>query len=156
MKRYLAIAFLFAAVTSAPTVTADVVYKWTDADGNVHYEDRPSANASAELLQISSNRTNRNNVQARVQQRQESRSARQDADTEAAKQAQIDAQEKDDAQKREHQCAAYKANLENLQNAEGGRLYRYDDTGERVYLDDKQRTEARQHAEDMVQEYCNS
>ena len=54
-------------LTISSVALADDIYKWTDADGNVHYEDRPSGDPSEQRLQFSYNRTNASEVQNRVQ-----------------------------------------------------------------------------------------
>ncbi len=70
MIRKITIACLITFVVSASGIAfANDIYKWTDADGNVHYGDRPTANATEERLAISSGPTNPSRVQARIQAR---------------------------------------------------------------------------------------
>ena len=46
--RQLALTCAVAAMTFAAGATANEIYKWTDENGNVHYEDRPSGATSAQ------------------------------------------------------------------------------------------------------------
>ena len=48
----------------------------------------------------------------------------------------------------------YRAKLKTM--LESRRLYRENESGERVYLDDSARAEARQKAENLIKENCGS
>jgi hypothetical protein len=88
-------------------------------------------------------------IQARVDAgtaRDEARSVAAAAEKEAADNAAVEA---DKAQR----CDRARARLETY--LQSRRLYRTDDSGERVYLDDSQTQEARQKAEDQVTEFCS-
>ena len=142
-----------AALTISAGATANEIYKWTDDNGNVHYEDRPSGSATEERLQITYRRTDGGVVQQRIKarhdaqsERAEARSAAEEAEQKAAENAEIEEQ-------RQQACEQARTRLETYLQAR--RLYRTDDNGERVYLDDDQRTEARQRAEDQIAELCS-
>jgi len=132
---------------------ANEIYKWTDEEGTVHYEDRPSGAATEERLAITYTRTDSSAVQKRIQARVDAGTARDEArsvaaaaEKEAADNAAVEA---DKAQR----CERARARLETY--LQSRRLYRTDDSGERVYLDDSQTQEARQKAEDQVTEFCS-
>ena len=151
--RQIALGCAVAALTFAAGASASDIYKWTDEDGNVHYEDRPTGAPTEERLSISSNRTNSGAVDRRVQARHdrqtardEERAAAAEAEQQAAAQAEVEAE-------RQQACDRARARLETYLQAR--RLYRSDENGERVYLDDAQRQEARQKAEDQITEYCS-
>ena len=140
-------------VTIGAGAAADEIYKWTDADGNVHYEDRPSGNPSEERLQFSYNRTDTAAVQKRVQAQRDSVAARQEARQEADAQERTAAEERAAAEQKQAKCEEYRGKLKTM--LESRRLYREDETGERVYLDDEARAEARRKAEELIEETCN-
>ncbi|MEM9209209.1 MAG: DUF4124 domain-containing protein, partial [Pseudomonadota bacterium] len=63
---------LLASIALASAGThAQEIYKWTDAEGNVHYEDRPTelTRAESEVVAIASRRTDSSAVQAGVEAR---------------------------------------------------------------------------------------
>ena len=151
--KQLAIACALATLTFATGAAANEIYKWVDEDGNVHYEDRPTGAPSEERLTMTYNRTNgsavSNRVQARVDRqaaRDEARSQQAAAEQEAAENAAIEAE-------RQQACERARARLESY--LQSRRLYRTDASGERVYLDEVQRQEARQKAEEQITEFCS-
>ena len=79
------------ALLCAASATAGEIYKYTDADGNVHYGDRPTGNPTEERLAIVSRGTDPAAVQARIEARQARDATRQEArsarEEEAAAQA---------------------------------------------------------------------
>ncbi|MCH8336035.1 MAG: DUF4124 domain-containing protein, partial [Proteobacteria bacterium] len=67
--RYQAIAVaLMLAVTAAGTAVAGDIFKWTDEEGNLHFEDRPAGD-EPERLAIQSKPTDPARIQARMQAR---------------------------------------------------------------------------------------
>ena len=155
MIRKYAIACLMMFVVSVSGITlANDIYKWTDEDGNVHYGDRPTGDSSEERLAISSKPTNQASVQARVEPRYERDVATKEEAAAAAgggpSEEDLLAQAREKAQK----CETYKARLQKFVTSR--RLYKQDESGERVYLDEEQTHAARERVENQVQEYCNS
>jgi hypothetical protein len=132
---------------------ANEIYKWTDADGNVHYEDRPSGAATEERLDLTYSSTDRGAVQARVKSRVDAQTAREEAKSTAAAAEQEAADNAAAEQQRSKRCDQARARLESYLQAR--RLYRTDDNGERVYLDDSQSQQARQKAEEQIAEFCS-
>ena len=131
---------------------ADDIYKWTDENGNVHYEDRPSGEATEERLQFSYNRTSSTAVQNRVQARREATATRREARAEAEAEERTAAENRAAAEDKLAKCQSYRAKLKTM--IESRRVYRANETGERTYLDDAQRAEARSKAEELIQENC--
>ncbi len=149
------IVFSFAvmAMTVAGGAAANEIYKWTDEDGNVYYEDRPSGAATEERLGITYQPTDNTAVQKRVEKRVEARTTREEAASVAAA-AQAEAADNAAAeQARQEKCDRSRARLESY--LQSRRMYRTDENGERVYLDEAQRQEARQKAEDQITEFCS-
>ncbi len=149
----LALTFAVAALTFAGGATANEIYKWIDENGNVHYEDRPSGAASEERIDITYRRTNRGAVQKRVQSRLDAQASREEQQSVAAAAAREAADNEAAEAERQKACERSRARLETY--LQSRRLYRTDDNGERVYLDDEQCAEARRKAEEQVTEFCS-
>lgn len=139
-------------VTASSGLAAAEIYKWTDADGNVHYGDRPSGVATQETITIASRRTDTERVNAGVEARLERDAQRADAREAAAEAEEEAAQAQAEAEERAGKCQEYRAKLEKFLRSR--RLYRVDDSGERNYLDEVQMEEARAKAQQKVEEYC--
>lgn len=151
--RRIALSCAVMALTLASGAMANEIYKWTDEDGNIHYGDRPSGAATEQRLAMSYRRTDSGSVDKRVQARAEATSAREEARAEAAA-AEKEAEENAAiAAERDRKCERSRTRLETY--LQSRRLYRTDDNGERVYLDDEQRSEARRKAEEQVAEFCS-
>ena len=149
----LALSCAVLAMTFAGSAIANEIYKWTDEEGNVHYEDRPTGAATEERLQMTYNRTDRSDVQRRVQARVDARTAREEAQSVAAAAEQEAAESAAIAAERAQKCEKSRARLESY--LQSRRIYRTDENGERVYLDDTQREEARRKAEEQITEFCS-
>ena len=141
------------AMTLAGGAMANEIYKWTDENGTVHYGDRPSGERTEERLAMTFTRTDNAAVQQRVQARVEATTARREAQSAAAEAAQKAAEEETMAAERAQRCDKARARLETYLQSQ--RLYRTDDNGERVYLDDTERETARQKTEEQITEYCS-
>lgn len=142
-----------AAMTVSMGAMANEIYKWIDADGNVHYEDRPTGAATEERLDLTYRATDRSSVQARVKSRVDAQTAREEAKSIAAAAEQEAAENAAAEKQRSDRCDRARARLESYLQAR--RLYRTDDNGERVYLDDSQSQEARRKAEEQIAEFCS-
>jgi len=135
-------------------VFADDIYRWTDADGNVYYEDRPSGEPTEERLQFSYNRTNSTAVQKRVQTQRDSTATRREAKAEAEAEKRTAAENRALAEENQAKCQTYRAKLKTM--LESRRVYREDAAGERSYLDEAERAEARSKAEELIKETCGN
>jgi hypothetical protein len=143
------------AMTVAGGATANEIYKWTDEDGNVYYGDRPSGASTEERLGITYQPTDNSTVEKRVQSRLDAQTARQEAESVAAAEK-AEADENAAAEKaRKDRCDRARARLNTYVQSQDRRLYRTDENGERVYLDDAERTQAWQDAERQVSEFCS-
>ena len=141
------------ALTMASGAMANEIYKWTDADGNVHYEDRPTGAETEERLDMTYGRTDRSSVQRRVKARTDAEASRREAASVAAASKQEAADNAAAEEARAAKCERSRARLESY--LQSRRLYRTDENGERVYLDDTQRQEARQKAEEQITQFCS-
>jgi hypothetical protein len=148
-----ALTLALAAFAFATGVQASEIYKWTDEDGNVHYEDRPSGAPTEERLALNSRRTDGGAVQQRVAARHDRQASRAEARSQAEAAKQEAADNAAAAEERQQACERARARLETY--LQSPRLYRTDANGERVYLDEEQRQEARGKAEEQVTEFCS-
>jgi hypothetical protein len=99
------------------------------------------------------NRTDSSAVQRRTQARVDARASRDEAKATAAAAQQEAADNAALAAERAQQCESSRARLDSY--LQSRRLYRTDDNGERVYLDEEQHQEARRKAEEQVSEFCS-
>ncbi|MDH3552063.1 MAG: DUF4124 domain-containing protein [Gammaproteobacteria bacterium] len=151
MKHYsLLITFVAALITSG-TAVASEIYKWTDADGNVHYEDRPTFGAQIERLAIASKKTDNSAVQARLEANREARATAEQVASEAPPEMSRE-EIRAEQEKRKERCQMYRARLESFVKSQ--RLYREDAAGERVYLEENEILAARERVEEQIKEYC--
>lgn len=141
-------ALLALALTVPAAVLASDIYKWVDDNGVVHFGDRPAEDTAFEIVHISSEPTNPADVQARVSARAAAKETVPGA--EALTEEQIEARERERAEK----CTMYKERLQKFLTSR--RLYREDENGERVYLDEKETLAARAEVQEQVLEYCSS
>jgi len=149
----LALSCAVMAMTIASGAVANEIYKWTDENGNVYYEDRPTGAATEERLHMTYNRTESSAVHKRVQAGVDARTAREEAKTAAAASEKEAAENAAIAAERAQKCDKSRARLESYLQAR--RVYRTDENGERVYLDDDQRQDARKKAEEQISEFCS-
>jgi len=130
---------------------ASEIYKWTDAEGNVHYGDVP-VSAQSERLAITSKPTNTAQVQATTQARLDA-SAKQREEEAKLPAGPTPEELRAEADERAKQCTAHRAQLQKFLTSR--RIYREDENGERVYMDEAEMQATRERAENQVEEYCN-
>lgn len=135
------------------TAVASDIYKWTDESGTVHYGDRPTGNGSAERLAIASEPTDPESVARIAQARSDARSARAEAAAEKAANEPSPEELRARAEERAHKCTTYKERLQKFITSR--RLYRHDENGERVYLDEEEKLAARAGVQQKIEEYCS-
>jgi hypothetical protein len=141
----------FLTLVVAGSALAGEIYKWTDADGNVHYGDRP-VDTQSERLDIKSKPTDNANVQATTQARVDAQ-AQQREEANNLPAGPTPEELRAEAEQRAEQCTASKAQLQKFLTSR--RIYREDENGERVYMDEAEMQATRERAENQVEEYCN-
>ncbi len=148
-------------VLVASSSFAGEIYRFTDEEGNVHYGDRPTYQATEERVAIASARTDTAQARAHMEQRY---SLNQPADEEPAAQNSIPeeiveeeemtrAERAAEQRERAQKCQQYRGRLETFENSR--RLYRENESGEREYLEEGEVQEARERVQDLINEYCN-
>jgi hypothetical protein len=123
-------------------------YKWVDENGRTHFSDTPPPDRKADKLTIKplspagpSGAAGSGDWQSQLQE-SNLRRAQQEAQQEAANRERKAA---------ERNCSIARGELSTLQR---GRIFRYDENGERQYLDDKDRPAALAAAQERVERYC--
>ena len=152
-KRIL-LGFAILALTTGGAAMANEIYKWTDENGNVHYGDRPSGSATEQRMALSYRRTDTSALQKRVESHADSVAAREERRAAAAEEEKAAEEKVAEAAANAKKCDAYRAQLETM--VQSRRLYRQDENGERVYLDETDIQEARTRVEELISENCTS
>ncbi len=152
MRNQAIITVLLLTLVAISGAFAKEIYKWIDEEGNVHYGDRPT-DVQSERVAISSKPTDPSRIQAQAQARVDAQAR---AAEEAAKAPQGPSPEElqAEADERAQKCTQYRQTLQKF--VVSRRLYREDENGERVYLDETETQAARDKAEGQVEEYCTS
>lgn len=156
MKKFLLILLMLASTTAFAALS-----KWVDADGKVHYSDQPPpANVKAKILRVtpeaaapvsasgaaaaSAPVAPKTIAEREAELKKAQQAKKEAADKAAQEQARVDAVKAD--------CAAVQQNLRALQ--EGMRMVEIDAKGERSYLDDEQRRQRIEKAQQDIKAYC--
>jgi hypothetical protein len=132
---------LIVALCLATSATAQT-FRWVDKDGRVQYSDRPPAGAKAEPVQqrmsavtgtgtpaAGANASAPRSIAEQEQAFRKRQQAREEADAKQAKSEAV-------AKQRADTCASARGRLAGLEA--GGRQARFNEKGERVFLDDSQ------------------
>ncbi len=140
------------ATLCASTALAGDIYRYTDENGNVIYVDRPTGNPGETRMDVYSRNTDNAAVQASVQTRQDTANANTESDA-AEDDAKLTRSEKRAiAAANQQQCQAYRTQLDTF--VASRRLYREDESGERVYLSDTESQETRDRVQRLIEETC--
>ena len=148
----------------AAIATAETVYKWVDASGQVHFTDLPPSQGDAKVLGVYqqesgevedegtdngnySDETGNDNSNA-----EQSQAAARTPDTPPSDEA-IKAAERDALKAKVEQCKEAQDRYQKYITSQ--RLYRELPGGKREYLTDKELTEARARAKQTVTDYCS-
>lgn len=139
----------------AGSALASDIYRYTDADGNVHYVDRPSGADSEQRVAIASKRsassassTRRAQPQATAESAEADAAGDENGNSKKSR-SEIIAEQKE----RDKRCADFRAKLETMVTSR--RLYREGDDGERQYLSDAEIDEARAQAQQLIEDNCS-
>lgn len=149
----LVLTVMFAALLASGLAVAGEIYKWTDDNGDIHYEDRPTGDTEIVRLDLRSKNTDNTVVQARLDEDRKARDAARQVASEAPPEMskeEIRAEQK----KRQEQCQMYRDRLESFLRSQ--RLYQEDTSGERQYLSEDETMAARSKVEGQIQKYCGS
>lgn len=153
MKTLLAIVLAVLCFSAA----AEQLYRWVDAEGNVHYSDRPPPDSATESEEIVVDAEIPPERQAAAQRRldeqqrqlEAGRSRRDERQQDSAQQA---AQRQQQEAARQRLCAEARTNMTRL--VEVGPVFRVNQSGEREYLDDSQRQAEIARYRQVVNQAC--
>jgi hypothetical protein len=127
------------------------IYKWVDEDGHVHYGDKP-VGAQSERMAIQSTPTDPARIAAQAQALATARMEAREAEATAAAEEPSEEALRAMALERREACEKARADMQRMVSAR--HLYREDDSGERIYLDEVEMQAARERAENQVSEFC--
>ena len=155
MNKFLPVLLVLASASAFAAVS-----KWVDAEGRVHYSDKPPPGMNAEILRPASEPDN-TRVTSGVAGASTPATPKTIAEREAelkkaqqAKQAEAEKTAKKQAadETRKANCDTAQQNLRTLQ--EGIRMIEVNANGERSYLDDKQRQQRIEKAQQDISNLC--
>lgn len=126
------------------------VYKWTDANGNVHYGDRPAGQDSVQM-RVSTKAGKSSSPVARAKAPVAAAASAEAADAEPTP-AELRAMARKEAAERATRCQDAKDRLQRF--VQSRRLYRLDENGEREYLSEEQTLAARDKVQKKVEKNC--
>jgi IS5 family transposase len=133
-----------------PLAAVAQVYKWTDASGHVHYSDQaPSDQAKA----IKGTAAPSNDASAAQRELAEKDLAFKKRKEDAARAKEEADKEAERARIKQETCERARRNLAALD--QGGSTYTSGPYGQRNYMTDQQRVDARVEAEKLMTESCN-
>jgi hypothetical protein len=146
MKR---IALVAAALLIAPAAMAQL-YKHVDKDGRTVYTDQPPANVDAKRINVPNAPAPASGNKSYVER---------DKELEKGRKAAREKQEKSEkatksAQEAEQKCAQAKTAYQAY--ADGGRIYKYNEKGERTYLGDAELETERDRTRREMEEACKN
>lgn len=130
-----------------PGLAAAEIYRWTDANGQVHFSQRPTA-AGAEPVEVKPQVVERDQLTREREER-----ANRFYDARREEQAQASAETLKRRAERQEECTKLRNALAEI--PEGYSYYRPDADGERSYYSDKEVDTARQQLQSRVSERCS-
>lgn len=139
------VTLLLLLVLSLPSLGSAQIYRWVDAQGNVHFGSQPRP--GAEVMDIRPQVIERDDATR-------SREARSERFFDARRQEQQQAEQvaREQQAQREQVCRQWREELAGL--SRGGRYFRTDAKGERVYYSDKEIGAARQQLTGRINAGC--
>ncbi|MEO8305355.1 MAG: DUF4124 domain-containing protein [Betaproteobacteria bacterium] len=146
---------LAAALAAIPMPAAAALYKWTDANGRVIYSDQPpTGNFKVEAINSPPPPANPNAVKelaAKEAELTQKRVLRADEEAKATKARTESAQKKE-------QCAKMRGQIAMLASDQNQQIliFRSNDKGQPVYMDDGSRRREREQLEAWVKENCTA
>lgn len=140
---------LFCAVGISPHAHADL-YKWTDAQGKVHYSDQPPT-VKAQVIKNSA--AGQADTTAQAKQSLDAKDQAYQKRREEADKARVKAEKAaEQARVQRENCAKARNNLSTLQSAP--RVYTTDAAGQRTYMDEDTRARELANSQKAVSDFC--
>lgn len=126
------------------------IYKWVDEQGQVHYGDKP--HAQAESMHVEGQEEPANAPPDEAARRERQQRVLKSMQTERERKQALREQARAAAQEAGQRCAEARQRLTEITGA--GFLYRKNAEGERVIFTDEERSQATAQAEAAVEHYC--
>lgn len=139
------------------TVAQAGVTRWVDADGKVHYSDKPPPPTAKSQKNLDLKNSpalpiaapdSKAGEKSLAEKDLESRKRRVQAEETAAKQA----KEQEEEKSKKTNCVQARNQLQALQG--GQRMSKFDEKGERVFLEDNERVKAIEETKKSVDSWC--
>ncbi|MBL3556016.1 MULTISPECIES: DUF4124 domain-containing protein [Marinobacter] len=127
-------------------------YRWVDENGQTHFGDRPPVNTVADevLLKAAAPTSD----QAARERKQRVNEFLEQSERERAERNRAEAEQEATTAKHEARCQALRARLKFLKSVSG--IYRLNDEGERVFVDDQENERLRREFRARVQSECDT
>lgn len=137
--------FVLCLLAGSLAIQAAEIYRWTDAEGRVHFGQRPET--GAEPIEVRPQVVERDAVTREREARAERYfgARRGERQAEARRQAERQAQHA-------RECEALRERLARL--SRGGRYYHVDERGGRVYYSDEELAAARRQLSGLIEQRC--
>lgn len=136
-----------ALLCAGTVVDAATVYKWKDADGKLHFSDKPPPDGTAETTQIGTSRD------PYTQERLEQMKAEAEANSVRREVAKSVAEEQArEAEVLAAHCRDSRAKLESLENSRRPQFI--NEQGEREFIDEDKRAQWIKTAQDEIDKHC--
>ncbi|MDD0841383.1 DUF4124 domain-containing protein [Pseudomonas sp. Gutcm_11s] len=137
--------FLFVALL-LPGLASAEIYRWTDAQGRVHFGEKPGGNG-AQQVEVKPQVVERDEATRQREQR-----TQQYFDARRDERDQANARASQARAERAQECSKLRNSLAQIQH--GGLYYRTDEKGERSYYSDEQMDAARSRLSSRIAERC--
>lgn len=127
-------------------------YRWVDENGQTHFGDRPPANTASDEVTLKASAPSSD--EAVRQRKQRVNEFLEQTERERAERNKAEAEQEAKAAKHEARCQALRARLKYLKRVAG--IYRLNNEGERVFVDDEENERLRREFRAKVQSECNA
>ena len=146
------VAAAFLALAALPAHAA--MYKWTDANGRVIYSDQPPTTGNYNVESVSAppapaNPNAARELASKEAELKQKKMLRADDEAKVAK-ARVEADKKRD------QCGKVRGQIAMMQSDQNVLMYRANEKGQQVYMDDAARRKEREQLEAWIRENCST
>ena len=133
-------------------ITQAGTYRWVDENGQTHFGDRPPVNAASDEVTLKAPAPS-SDTDARARKQRMNEFLEQ-TEQERAERNEAKAQQEAKAAKHEAMCESLRARLKYMKSVSG--IYRLNNDGERVFVDDEENKRIRQEFRAKVQSECGT
>ncbi|MEP1214282.1 MAG: DUF4124 domain-containing protein [Marinobacter sp.] len=127
-------------------------YRWVDENGQTHFSDRPPVNTVADEVSLKAAAPSAD--KAASERKRRVNEFLEQSERERAERNRAEAEQQAEAAQYEARCQALRARLKFLKSVSG--IYRLNNEGERVFVDDQENERLRREFRAKVQNECDS